>query len=462
MAFRCRPKFISETWGLDIPHHLVDGNDITAVYAATKEEKTGAVGRARVIEAITYPVAAIRVRLPKTGRTAQWDCLSDGRKVAMDLARSDRALQNVAARQVARDRGGLTDVERRRRQPWTPPSSSRDGAPDPAPEQGVWTHLRQGRWRRRSSSARGSAPRRDSPPSFRAETAAAEGLLPATLGRWLRRYADRTWCSFYGTPAATLPTGEVLDLVKGSGRADVGPWLADRRAMDRGATIGVAAQDQGRRPTPPWRPSTPSNTSRIRRADSIDDGRPGERTVRLVAERRRAQQRQRRTAHRRGNGSPLRGCRASRSSFEQRLRREGTASRRDSRPGSVVYLDTPKSRATSPTCPMTRAGCPSAAEIRQARQDLDAGRLGAGDGRRHSRAAGHREAGIASVHRSRSLKPLGVETLVASARKTHRLLVVEHGHCGGVRVARDRGGRAVSSGHPTRSRSRTCPALAPP
>jgi len=57
MAFTVPTKYISEyTKGLDIPHFLVDGNDVTAVYAAAKE----AVDWARagkgpsMIEAITY------------------------------------------------------------------------------------------------------------------------------------------------------------------------------------------------------------------------------------------------------------------------------------------------------------------------------------------------------------------------------------------------------------------------
>ena len=57
MAFTVPTKYVSEyTKGLDIPHFLVDGNDIAAVHAATKE----AVAWARaskgpsMIEAITY------------------------------------------------------------------------------------------------------------------------------------------------------------------------------------------------------------------------------------------------------------------------------------------------------------------------------------------------------------------------------------------------------------------------
>jgi TPP-dependent pyruvate/acetoin dehydrogenase alpha subunit len=57
MAKTAPTKYISEyTKGLDLPHHLVDGNDVTAVYAATK----AAVEWARsgkgpvVIEGITY------------------------------------------------------------------------------------------------------------------------------------------------------------------------------------------------------------------------------------------------------------------------------------------------------------------------------------------------------------------------------------------------------------------------
>jgi pyruvate dehydrogenase E1 component alpha subunit len=57
MALTAPTKYISEyTKGLDIPHFLVDGNDVTAMHAATKE----AVDWARagngpsVIEGITY------------------------------------------------------------------------------------------------------------------------------------------------------------------------------------------------------------------------------------------------------------------------------------------------------------------------------------------------------------------------------------------------------------------------
>ncbi len=57
MALTVPTKYVSEyTRGLDIPHHLVDGNDLTAMYAATKK----AVDWARagngpsVIEGVTY------------------------------------------------------------------------------------------------------------------------------------------------------------------------------------------------------------------------------------------------------------------------------------------------------------------------------------------------------------------------------------------------------------------------
>jgi TPP-dependent pyruvate/acetoin dehydrogenase alpha subunit len=57
MALTVPTKYIAEyTKGLDIPHHVVDGNDLTAMYAATK----AAVDHARagngpsMIEAITY------------------------------------------------------------------------------------------------------------------------------------------------------------------------------------------------------------------------------------------------------------------------------------------------------------------------------------------------------------------------------------------------------------------------
>ena len=56
--------------------------------------------------------------------------------------------------------------------------------------------------------------------------------------------------------------------------------------------------------------------------------------------------------------------------------------------------------------------------------------MGAGDRRREEGAAGDRQ-GRASASSSSiraSLKPLDVDTLVASASKTRRLLVVEHGH----------------------------------
>ena len=46
MALTVPTKYISEyTKGLDIPHHLVDGNDVTAVYAAT--QRGGRVGAGR-------------------------------------------------------------------------------------------------------------------------------------------------------------------------------------------------------------------------------------------------------------------------------------------------------------------------------------------------------------------------------------------------------------------------------
>ena len=57
MAATAPTKYISEyTKGLDIPHHLVDGNDIAAVYAATREavEWARAGKGPSMIEGITY------------------------------------------------------------------------------------------------------------------------------------------------------------------------------------------------------------------------------------------------------------------------------------------------------------------------------------------------------------------------------------------------------------------------
>jgi len=57
MALTVPTKYITEyTKGLDIPHHLVDGNDVTAVYAATREavEWARAGKGPTVIEGMTY------------------------------------------------------------------------------------------------------------------------------------------------------------------------------------------------------------------------------------------------------------------------------------------------------------------------------------------------------------------------------------------------------------------------
>jgi len=57
MATVCPTKYISDyTKGLDIPHHVVDGNDVAAVYAATKEAADWArAGKGpSMIEGITY------------------------------------------------------------------------------------------------------------------------------------------------------------------------------------------------------------------------------------------------------------------------------------------------------------------------------------------------------------------------------------------------------------------------
>ena len=57
MATICPTKYISEyTKGLDIPHHVVDGNDVSAVYEATKAAvEWGRAGKGpTMIEGITY------------------------------------------------------------------------------------------------------------------------------------------------------------------------------------------------------------------------------------------------------------------------------------------------------------------------------------------------------------------------------------------------------------------------
>ena len=110
MATVCPTKYISEyTKGLDIPHHLVDGNDVSAVYAATKEavEWARAGNGPSMIEGITYRwydhsgFAGGRV-----GEDAAWGLpyRSDEEVRALDVARSDPSLQDMAARKGTSER----------------------------------------------------------------------------------------------------------------------------------------------------------------------------------------------------------------------------------------------------------------------------------------------------------------------------------------------------------------------
>ena len=96
----------------------------------------------------------------------------------------------------------------------------------------------------------------------------------------------------------------------------------------------------------------------------------------------------------------------------------------------VIYLDYGEVKSgDQPDVPEKRTKSRSARRRSASRVRSHPGGMGAGDGGREEGAADLAKAGISvEFIDPRSLKPLDVETLVASAKKTRRLLVVEHGH----------------------------------
>jgi TPP-dependent pyruvate/acetoin dehydrogenase alpha subunit len=106
MALTVPTKYISEyTKGLDIPHFLVDGNDVTAVYAAAKEAVDWArAGKGPImIEAITYRWYDHAVS-PAAGsaRTPRWGCPTAPTK---RCAAGCRAIRSRGSRSGSSPRG---------------------------------------------------------------------------------------------------------------------------------------------------------------------------------------------------------------------------------------------------------------------------------------------------------------------------------------------------------------------
>ena len=136
MALTAPTKYISEyTKGLDIPHHVVDGNDVSAVFAATQEavEWARAGKGPSMIEGITYRwydhSGFAGGRVGQDGAKGL-PYRTDDEVQAVDVARSDSALQEVAAG----ERAPPSRPSSRRSTP-TPrrPSTRRSSSPARAP-----------------------------------------------------------------------------------------------------------------------------------------------------------------------------------------------------------------------------------------------------------------------------------------------------------------------------------------
>ena len=283
MAFTVPTKYVSEyTKGLDIPHFLVDGNDIAAVHAATKE----AVAWARagkgpsMIEAITYrwydhsgfagsrvgQEGAMGLPYRTDDEVKQWMSRDPIQRFKTWLVAKNLANEG----ELTEDRTGHAGGRRRVDRVCAQEPASRSGGRGAA-------HLRCRRGTGdavlQSQGARQPRERRSG--VVGEQTAMAQKSYNYAqlegLAQEMRANADMVFFYEYQVPTATLPTGEVLDLAKEFGpRAHLGSRLADRRALDRrgGDRRRGGGLEGGRPAAATWRRSTPSSTCRTRRARS--------------------------------------------------------------------------------------------------------------------------------------------------------------------------------------------------
>jgi len=251
----------------------------------------------------------------------------------------------------------------------------------------------------------------------------------------MRKNKDMVFFYEYETPVATLPTGEILDLVKefGSVRTSGGGWAIDESWIV-GAAIGVATAGSIAIARTPSMATIYAIEYIYNQAGKLRSMTGGQASMPFVLWQ--------------GGGSRTRGSAGQHTEVGQEALYANLpgvkvvvpsnaydakglliAAIRD--PDPVIYYDYPEVKSgDQPDVPDDAYEVPlGKAVIRQPGKDLTLVAWAPATVDVKRALPDIAKAGIsAEVIDPRTLKPLDVDTLVASVKKTRRLLVVDHGH----------------------------------
>ncbi len=255
------------------------------------------------------------------------------------------------------------------------------------------------------------------------------------LAQEMRKNTDMVYFFEYGAPTAVLPTGEVIDIVKEFGPLRTsGPGWAIDEAWIAGAAIGVAAAGSPAVARIPSMAAIYPIEYVYNQAGKLRSMTGGQASMPFVlwvdgASRRRGSAGQHTDVGQEALYAALPGVKVVVASNAYDAKGLLVAAIRD--PDPVVYYDYGEVKAgEQPDVPDEAYEVPiGQAAVRQQGRDLTLVAWAPATVDVARALPGIAKAGISVEYIDpRTLKPLDVDTLAASVRKTRRLLVVEHGH----------------------------------
>ena len=255
------------------------------------------------------------------------------------------------------------------------------------------------------------------------------------LAQEMRKHKDMVYFFEYGAPTAVLPTGEVIDIVKEFGPLRTsGPGWAIDEAWIAGAAIGVAAAGSPAVARIPSMAAIYPIEYVYNQAGKLRSMTGGQASMPFVlwvdgASRRRGSAGQHTDVGQEALYAALPGVKVVVASNAYDAKGLLIAAIRD--PDPVVYYDYGEVKAgDQPDVPDEAYEVPiGKAAVRQQGRDLTLVAWAPATVDVARALPGIAKAGISVEYIDpRTLKPLDIDTLAASVRKTKRLLVVEHGH----------------------------------
>ena len=255
------------------------------------------------------------------------------------------------------------------------------------------------------------------------------------LAQEMRKNKDMVYFFEYGAPTAVLPTGEVIDIVKEFGPLRTsGPGWAIDEAWIAGAAIGVAAAGSPAVARLPSMAAIYPIEYVYNQAGKLRSMTGGQASMPFVlwvdgASRRRGSAGQHTDVGQEALYAALPGVKVVVASNAYDAKGLLIAAIRD--PDPVVYYDYGEVKAgDQPDVPDEAYEVPiGKAAVRQEGRDLTLVAWAPATVDVARALPGIAKAGISVEYIDpRTLKPLDIDTLAASVRKTKRLLVVEHGH----------------------------------